>query len=222
MSKYQRWHDQIIERAKSRKPLGGYCETHHVLPRSLGGDDYDSNLVSLTYREHFLIHWLLTKVHTGGALRRMQMALQAMTLPVSSGRVVTAWRTRVARKAISLLEDDPEVWVVRARNVVAEREAKRLRLVEKSKRRSAERDEFKQAMPATDYSGLKPGQLDAIATKLLGLHKRVKIPVRHSSAKSPAEKEILATLRRAHRHAKKERKRSLRTDGKLQDTQANA
>ncbi len=50
---YQRVYDQLMERAKSRR-LYCYFEVHHILPRSLDGSDDLSNLVELTYREHFL------------------------------------------------------------------------------------------------------------------------------------------------------------------------
>jgi uncharacterized protein YdiU (UPF0061 family) len=40
----------------------GY-ELHHILPASLGGTDDKSNLVLLTYREHYVAHWLLTKIY---------------------------------------------------------------------------------------------------------------------------------------------------------------
>lgn len=59
-NKYYRWYLQIVSRAKHRD-LGGYFETHHIVPKSLGGSDLDSNLVKLTAREHFICHWLLTK-----------------------------------------------------------------------------------------------------------------------------------------------------------------
>lgn len=109
MTKYQRWHDRIIDRARSRKPLGCYSETHHILPRSLGGDDSASNLVELTYREHFLVHWLLTKINVGGSLRKMQRAMLAMTMQVSESRQIFCWQFDVARRAVRDLAIDPVI-----------------------------------------------------------------------------------------------------------------
>lgn len=40
-----------------------YFEVHHILPRCLGGSDEPDNLVVLTAREHFLAHYLLTKIY---------------------------------------------------------------------------------------------------------------------------------------------------------------
>ena len=59
-NKYKKWHDSIIDRAKSRV-LSCYTEKHHIIPKSCGGSDDKSNLVSLTAKEHFIIHLLLTK-----------------------------------------------------------------------------------------------------------------------------------------------------------------
>jgi len=39
-----------------------YTEKHHITPKSMGGDNFSQNIVILTAREHFLCHWLLTKM----------------------------------------------------------------------------------------------------------------------------------------------------------------
>lgn len=61
---YQRIHDEIICHAKSRiLPKDTYKESHHIIPKCLGGTNDKSNLVNLTAREHYIIHWLLYKIH---------------------------------------------------------------------------------------------------------------------------------------------------------------
>lgn len=77
MNKYTRWYNKITERANGRI-LDEYTEKHHVIPRSLGGLDTRDNLVDLTAREHFICHWLLTKIHTGEAKSKMIYALNGM------------------------------------------------------------------------------------------------------------------------------------------------
>lgn len=77
MNKYTRWYNNITENAKSRH-IDDYTERHHILPRSLGGTDNATNLVDLTAREHFICHWLLTKMHTGEARGKMINALYLM------------------------------------------------------------------------------------------------------------------------------------------------
>ena len=77
MNKYTRWYNTIIERARDRI-TDEYTESHHVQPRSLGGTDNKDNLVNLTAREHFVCHWLLSKMHTGEAKAKMIYALNGM------------------------------------------------------------------------------------------------------------------------------------------------
>lgn len=80
-SKYERWYYNIIAKAKcqSRSKSGDvYYEGHHIIPRSLGGDDSDENLVLLTYREHLLCHWLLYKFNEGENKAKMAYAFWAM------------------------------------------------------------------------------------------------------------------------------------------------
>jgi hypothetical protein len=59
---YKRIHDLIIERAKNRV-LEGYSESHHIVPKCLGGTNHKENLIRLTAREHFIIHKLLCLIH---------------------------------------------------------------------------------------------------------------------------------------------------------------
>jgi len=65
---YQKHYDTLIERARNRH-LEGYSETHHILPRCLGGNNEDANLVKLTAEEHYVAHLLLCKMYpTNGRL----------------------------------------------------------------------------------------------------------------------------------------------------------
>jgi hypothetical protein len=73
-NKYTSTYDRIIERARSRELNEGF-ERHHVLPKSMGGANDASNIVRLTYREHFLCHELLVKMTEGLDRIRMSFAL---------------------------------------------------------------------------------------------------------------------------------------------------
>jgi hypothetical protein len=77
MNKYTKWYNQITDRARYRI-IEGYTEKHHIKPRSLGGTDDADNLVELTAREHFICHWLLTKMTTGEDRAKMIYALNGM------------------------------------------------------------------------------------------------------------------------------------------------
>ena len=62
-NKYTQCYYRIISRAKARiLPNSVYTENHHIIPKSLGGDNSKNNLVKLTAKEHFICHLLLTKM----------------------------------------------------------------------------------------------------------------------------------------------------------------
>lgn len=62
---YQKIYNQIINKRKSNIITYGYYETHHILPKALGGTNKKDNLVRLTAREHFICHLLLAKIYGG-------------------------------------------------------------------------------------------------------------------------------------------------------------
>ena len=86
-NKYTNWYNNIIFQAQSRnlknrqqaKLVLGYCERHHIIPKSLSGSDKSENLVYLTAHEHFICHLLLTKMTIGPANRSMWHALWKVT-----------------------------------------------------------------------------------------------------------------------------------------------
>jgi hypothetical protein len=76
-TKYTKWYFRIIDIAKNRL-TNGYTENHHILPKSIGGNNTNDNLVKLTAREHFICHWLLTKMTSGNNKAKMIYALNGM------------------------------------------------------------------------------------------------------------------------------------------------
>ena len=77
-NKYKKWYQNIIRNARGRTASSDtYFEKHHILPKSLGGNDDKENLVKLTAREHFLVHLLLTKFTSGIGRRNMCFALSS-------------------------------------------------------------------------------------------------------------------------------------------------
>jgi hypothetical protein len=91
-NKYTRIYFLIIERAKLRT-IDSYTESHHIIPKSLGGTDSASNLVNLTSKEHFIAHRLLTKMTEGESKRKMCYAMKIMTTNKHSKRYVPTSRT---------------------------------------------------------------------------------------------------------------------------------
>lgn len=76
-NKYTKIYYQIIDSAKNRV-IETYTEEHHILPEALGGPDVSENKVELTAREHFICHWLLTKMTSGIDRAKMIYALNGM------------------------------------------------------------------------------------------------------------------------------------------------
>lgn len=80
-NKYTRIYFLIIERAKLRiLSPDVYVEQHHIIPKSLGGNNTKFNLVSLTAREHFVCHLLLPRMTTGVHKQKMTFAAWALTM----------------------------------------------------------------------------------------------------------------------------------------------
>ena len=62
-NKYTKWYHAIIKNVGGdRSKQSGYYESHHIIPRAVGGNNNKTNLVLLTPREHFLCHLLLPKM----------------------------------------------------------------------------------------------------------------------------------------------------------------
>ena len=77
LNKYTTWYNNIIQRARSRILKPPY-EKHHVIPRSLGGNNLNENIVKLTAHEHFVCHLLLTKMVEGKNKEKMVYAAWSM------------------------------------------------------------------------------------------------------------------------------------------------
>lgn len=62
-NKYTKTYFRIIERAKNQNTIKLKShQTHHIVPKSIGGTDEANNLVNLTYKEHRVCHCLLVKM----------------------------------------------------------------------------------------------------------------------------------------------------------------
>ncbi len=78
-NKYTKIYNRLIEKAQTRTiDESTYIEKHHIIPKSFGGTNKKENLVILTPREHFICHWLLTKMVLGEYRQKMLLALSFM------------------------------------------------------------------------------------------------------------------------------------------------
>jgi len=84
-NKYSKVYFQLVYKRKIKDPLKkvdssklftpeNYCETHHIVPRSLGGNNDSNNLVILKWKEHKIAHRLLVKMTEGKDKGKMKHA----------------------------------------------------------------------------------------------------------------------------------------------------
>jgi hypothetical protein len=59
---------------KQAKKIVGYVERHHIIPKSLGGEDDTTNLVWLTANEHLKVHLLLPNMVEDTEHKRKMLA----------------------------------------------------------------------------------------------------------------------------------------------------
>lgn len=99
-NKYTNWYYSIIQTAHTRM-YEGYNERHHIIPKSLGGDNSKSNLVRLSAREHFICHRLLTRMTSGNQKIKMLHALgKFLQNNHLQQRNISSRQYEIARKAI--------------------------------------------------------------------------------------------------------------------------
>lgn len=73
-NKYTKWYFNIIAKASLQVNDNIYREKHHIVPKSIGGSNDESNLVKLTPKEHYVCHLLLTKMIEGPYRHKMWYA----------------------------------------------------------------------------------------------------------------------------------------------------
>lgn len=64
--KYYTKYQQIVKHYKDldlNKLNDLYTESHHILPKCMGGSDTEDNLVRVPARVHFLLHWMLYRIY---------------------------------------------------------------------------------------------------------------------------------------------------------------
>lgn len=61
----------------SKINFDGYTETHHILPKSMGGTDDKTNLIVLSARLHFIAHYLLWKSYQNQSMTAAFILMKA-------------------------------------------------------------------------------------------------------------------------------------------------
>lgn len=82
----------LMQKALLRTNLSGYIEKHHILPRCIGGSNYENNLVKLTAREHFIAHKLLVRIYPENHSLSYALWGMCMKSKNTNGRYITSSR----------------------------------------------------------------------------------------------------------------------------------
>jgi len=96
-NKYTRWYMSIISNPNRGNET--YTESHHIIPRSLGGEE----TINLSAREHFICHWLLIKMVEGKTARhKMENAFAKMCFQDRYGyRYINSNGYKICRERIA-------------------------------------------------------------------------------------------------------------------------
>lgn len=102
-NKYTKWYFSIVEKARleARSKKNCYYESHHSIPKSLGGSDKIDNKVLLTAKEHFICHLLLCRMTKEGSNERAKMLHAFMLM-----RGNNCWQFRYVGKTYNLIKKE--------------------------------------------------------------------------------------------------------------------
>lgn len=107
-NKYTRIYYQLINTAKLN-PRTCSVETHHIIPKSLGGNDDVDNLIALTTKEHWFVHKLLIRMTTGDAKRKMWYAFGMFRVDKLGNRILTSRQYQESKEAFIKAHSKREV-----------------------------------------------------------------------------------------------------------------
>ncbi len=114
MDKYFKCYLRIVERAKRRTPPEE-GEKHHIEPRCIAPHRVKdpTNIVKLTFHEHFLAHWLLTKTDRYREDAKIKLCFafanlrRGATLDGTGPRVLTGLQYKKCREMFVLMARRP-------------------------------------------------------------------------------------------------------------------
>ena len=102
MNKYKQWYNQITARGQYRI-TDKKTESHHIIPKCIGGTNDLGNLTNVTLREHFICHWLLTKIYTG---KERHQLLKALWMMKAQNKNQTRYNTKITSRVYANLKEE--------------------------------------------------------------------------------------------------------------------
>jgi hypothetical protein len=158
-NKYTRWYWSIVASARSRAPnTNEIYDRHHIIPRSLDGNDNEDNLVNVTLREHFVLHRLLCHMTEGRAKRSMYWALHRMLFSRATQHIANSRLFETFRKEfIAMIKASPHYktpeWSRKMSDVVTASWAEN---IDRRKKASEQmRDKWRRGIITSDQRGEK-------------------------------------------------------------------
>lgn len=100
-NRYLKIYENFINKKKNKgKTKSDFYESHHIIPRSLGGTNDASNLVDLTPREHFFAHLILSKITKDEHQIKMAHALRMMSGLNKSRKIINSRQYELSKSII--------------------------------------------------------------------------------------------------------------------------
>lgn len=106
---YSKIYTDIINGAKCRTNQNTYYERHHIVPRCLGGIDDPLNIVTLTAREHFICHRLLTKMFPNDNKLHFALWMMFMSSSTQKRYKATSKTYEVARRNVQRIQRERRI-----------------------------------------------------------------------------------------------------------------
>jgi|14BtaG_2_1085337.scaffolds.fasta_scaffold00177_6 hypothetical protein len=88
---YHQRYRKLIDHYKSIV-CEGYTERHHIIPKCMGGDNSEDNLVDLPAKAHYIAHLLLTKMYPENRSIRFAFSAMRMQTNKHTRKFITANR----------------------------------------------------------------------------------------------------------------------------------
>jgi Tfp pilus assembly major pilin PilA len=108
---YGRIYEELCKRGQVRHKIEGeYYEVHHIIPRSMGGIDDPSNLTTLTGREHFIAHLILTRLYPEN-----EKVIYAAWLMANKGAIGKMRKYKVSARTYEQLKKEWHTHIIKAK-----------------------------------------------------------------------------------------------------------
>lgn len=194
---YQKHYDLLIKKGKSRNIINGYSESHHIIPRCMGGSDRKKNRVNLTPEEHYLAHQLLTKIYPESY--GLKVAAVMMSIDNRNGKRSNNKLYGWLRKQSSIAHSERQTGKIRS-----EEQKKNIRNGILNSEARQEYYESKRGVPRTEETKLKLSESHKTSEKAIKARKvlndsKIGVPRSHETKQKISESQLGKVLTEDHK-----------------------